>query len=298
MSAAPYMLGRPLRKLTPGGDVVDSLFASDRIDDTVVEDVTFAHCTFANVSFKGCTVRNTRFIDCVFANCYFRGTKLASATFSGCKFIDCDLSKVDVRTCDFKFYNSFTKCHIRFGEMRNSFPSEGNLRAHLCANLSREARMAGDISDSEKYRQAAAKGMEDHLWAAVTHQSAFYREKYRGTVRLSVLIEYVASKSRGYLWGYRRSWLVVLRNWAALNLLFFPGLFLLLRKGVERRGRPANLWDLWLGSIGNTLPGAGISDVEFISPPAQIVAFLEVLLAVVFGALVTALLFRSIFERA
>lgn len=299
MSAAPYMLGRPLRKLTPGGgSTADVLFASDRIDGLAIEDAKYAHCTFANVSFKDCTLLHTTFINCVFANCYFRKTKFNSIVFTGCKFIDCDLSKVDIRACNFKFYNTFTNCYIQYGELKNSLPSEGNLRSLLCSNLAREARQFDDIGDSEMYRQTAAKGLEEHLWAVVTHQSAFYKEKYRGSERLNALIEYVASKSRGYLWGYRRSWLVVLRNWAALNLVVFPVIFFLLRDGVERQGQPATVLDLWVGSIGNSLPGAGISDVQFVSVPAQLVAFVEVLLALVLGALIAALLFRSIFERS
>jgi hypothetical protein len=291
-------MGRPLRKLQADVSASDTLFASQRIDRAIIQGQVFKHCTFANISFKDCCIKDAIFVNCVFASCYFRKAQLESVKFSGCKFVDCDLGKIDVRVCDFKLYNSFSGCFIRFDEIRDSLPSEGNLKSHLCFNLAREARNLGAIRESDRFRQVAAEGLESHLLQAVRHASSFYREKYTGGARTSAFGEYLASKSRGYLFGYKRSWLVLLRNWIIANVIIFPLWFLLVRAGIQRDGRPVAVGDLWLGSLGNTLPGSGISDVKFVSAAAQFAAFIEVLSALLFGGLVAALIFRSVFERS
>lgn len=299
MTAAAYLMGRPLRQLDPGRNAEDSLFASQRVDGCTIDGQTYQHCTFANISFKDAHLQNATFMDCAFLSCYFRGTRLTSSRFSGCKFIDCDLEKVDVRTCDFKFYNSFANCMIKYHELEHSLPQEGNLRGHLCAGLATEARKLGALRDEGLFRQAAARGHESHLKAAWSHGSEFYRQKYSGMARLEALGSYVASRFRGYLWGYRRSFLVVLRNWLLMTLVAFPILFFLDRDSGLRRpgGAAASIPDVWLASVGNILPGSGISKIEFTSSVTVALAFIEVLIGLLLSGLVAALLFRAIFDR-
>jgi hypothetical protein len=147
------------------------------------------------------------------------------------------------------------------------------------------------------YRQRGAEATEEHLRAAFTHSSAYYRDKFRGTVRASAFIEYIRSRLRGFLWGYRRSSVVVLRNWAFFTLGVFPALFLLNQSGLHRADRRPQWTDAWLASIGTVLPGSGISDVKFESGMAQTIAFLETLTGLFFAGLVVALVFRAVFER-
>jgi hypothetical protein len=176
-------------------------------------------------------------------------------------------------------------------------PTEGNLRAHLCSNLASEARKAGALKDEGLYRQAGASGMEQHLRSAVRGSSQFFREKYAGSARWAALFEFIASRLRGYLWGYKSSSLVVFRNWSITTLLVFPILFLIFRDGVERGGRSATTGDIWLASIGNILPGSGISDVRFVSTACLVLAFIEVLLGLLYTGIVAALVFRAVFDR-
>jgi hypothetical protein len=302
VSAAAYLVGRRssrLEAVISGPDSVseDMLFAGQRIDSQSVSERTFRHCTFANVSFKDCDVSRTAFQNCVFADCYFRETRIYDCRFSACKFIACDFTKVDLRTSDLRYYNAFRDCWIKFGEVEHTLPPEPNLRAHLCLNLAEEARDAGALADAELYRQTGARANEEHLKAAVRHSSAYYRDKFRGTVRLSAFGEYAASRLRGYLWGYRRSFLVVLRNWAIVTLVAFPLLFLLTRSGLSRQGHDVSWADLWRASLGAVLPGSGISDIDFRSGLAQALAFFEVLFGLLFAGLVVALIFRAVFER-
>ena len=130
--------------------------------------------------------------------------------------------KIDIRASDLKYYNSFSDCYIPYGELAASLPSEGNLREHLCLNLAQEASRGGALKDAGLYQQAGARGREEHLKSAFLHSSEFYRKKYKGGARWEALIQYFGSRSRGYLWGYRRSSLVILRNWAIVTLGVFP----------------------------------------------------------------------------
>lgn len=293
-----YLVGRTrVQTIGPEDERHDSIFAALRLDGSRIEGKTFTNCTFANISFLGCTLEKIKFSNCVFIDCYFRNAKIESCEFSACKFIQSDLEKVDIRSCDLRFYNVFVDCYVKYDTIRDSLPSEGNLRARLCENLAGEARKAGASGDEGKYRQRAAAAIEEHWWCAVRGSSKFFREKYQGAHRLACLYDWLVSRLRGWLWGYRRSWLVVLRNWAILTILVFPSIFYLARSGLQRGGKPASTGDVWIASIGNMLPGSGISDVRFISNVCIYVAFVEVLVGLLFAGLVAALLFRAVYDR-
>jgi hypothetical protein len=297
-SGGAYLVGREIvTELPAKQNGADHIYASVRVDGQTFEDVRFTHCTFANVSFKQCVMKEVAFNNCVFIDCYFRGTRIERCRFYGCKFISSDLTKIDIRSCDFRFYNAFSDCFIKYDQMQYSLPTEGNLRAHLCTNLAREARSAGFSNDEGLYRQAGAKALEGHLLAAVWGSTPYFKEHYRGFERVEAGYTLAASRLRGYAWGYRRSWLVVLRNWAILTLLVFPIAFLACGRGLQKQGRPASAGDVWLASLGNILPGSGLSDVRFVSGVSLGFAFTEVLLGLLFAALIAALLFRSVFDR-
>lgn len=297
MSAAAFLVGRKHTRLLPTTSTTDALFAGQLLDGEKFSGVEFQNCTFANVSFKGCDLSGVKFDNCTFASCYFRNARLTSVEFRASRFIDCDLSKIDVRTCDLKWYNTFQGCFIPFRELEQSLPGEGNLKAHLCSTLSDEARRAGALKDAGLYRQAGAEAREAHLLAAVRQASQFYKDKYKGWNRFGAFVDYAASRSRGWLWGYRNSFLVVLRNWALLTLLAFPLAFIPLRADITEAGAKPSLPDLWLVSLGNTLPGSGIVRAEFLSWPARLIAFSEVLVGLLLAGLAVSLLFRAVFDR-
>ena len=137
------MVGRSRTTIVAGTETYsDALFAAHRYEGDVFTEHQFEHSTFANNSFK-----DTEFVRCTFRNVafvgvYFRDTILRECRFEGCKFIDCDMSRVDIRSCDLKFYNSFLRTHVPFARLSECLPKEGNLRQQLCENLAREA--AGD----------------------------------------------------------------------------------------------------------------------------------------------------------
>jgi hypothetical protein len=162
--------------------------------------------------------------------------------------------------------------------------------------MAREARISGATREAEWYQQEAAGANERHLRAAFGHKSNYYREKFQGALRFSALAQYVASKGRGYLWGYRRSFLVVARNWAIAALIIIPLLFLAGHSGLDKPGGVS--WsDAWLASITVAIPGPVAAEIQFSSAYTQFVAYTEAVLSLLFAGLVVALLFRAVFDR-
>ena len=297
MSAAAYMVGRKLAVLAQGASATGALFASELVDDMRFDDLTFKHCTFANVSFKSAQLINVRFEDCVFLRCYFRQTRLEDSVIVATKFIDCDLAKIDIRHCDIKYYNTFEGCFVKFRELESSLPNEPNLRSHLCLNLASEARALGALSDAGRYRQKAARAQEEHLYAAFMNRSQYYREKFTGTKRIAPLREWLGSRARGYLWGYKTSFLVVFRNWALATFGVFPLLFLLDLAATSRGARKGHAGDVVELSLSRVLPGVDDSTFGFHSAYAVMVADVEAIVGLLMGGLAIALLFRAVFDR-
>jgi hypothetical protein len=164
--------------------------------------------------------------------------------------------------------------------------------------LAEEASREGALKDAGLYRQAGARGREEHLKSAFLHSSQFYRDKYRGAARLNALVEYSGSRLRGWAWGYRRSFFTILRNWALVTLVLFPIIiFWPLKSSLQQSSKTARMGDLWIASIGNMLPGSGISQVGYISTSARLFAFFEVLVGLLFAGLAASLLFRAVFDR-
>jgi hypothetical protein len=298
VEAASYLVGRnsvPFVDLAGMASVTDALVASERLDGMTISG-TYKHTTFANVSFKAALVEGATFEDCTFANCYFRGTRINSSIFKGCRFIECDLNKIDVRDTDVKYYNQFADCFISFGQLSDSLPSEPNLKAHLCRNLAREARAKGALGDAGRYAQAGARAREEHLKGAAFGRSQFYRDKYKGTARVAMFGAWAASRLRGYAWGYRRSFLVVLRNWLVATFLLFPALFLVDRDSLGVSGKRSN-WLVLPASLSRMLPGAGFQKVDPGSVYTSLISGAEGLSALLFGSLAASLLVRAILDR-
>lgn len=302
MPAAAYLFGRHLTSLRPivgqpSEGKEDCLFAAERLDGMTIEGGKFEHCTFSNISFKDCTIADAEFRNCTFLGSYFRQARIKNSKFEGCKFFDCDFTKVDIRTCDIRFYNRFIGCWIPRDILEHNLPQEPNLRHHICANLAREARISGAIRDAEWYQQAAARANEEHLRSAVRHSSQYYREKFRGTLRVSALTQLIMSKARGYLWGYRRSFLVVARNWGIATIVFFPVLYLVGGGSTFEAPDDASWSDAWLASVAVTVPSPTLPDVVLASKYGQIVALIQSASSLLFAGLVVALLFRAVFDR-
>jgi len=223
-----YLVGRELvgRKPDTWPSAIkpakDKLYAAVRKDEEILEGIEFKHCTFANVSFKSAALRQCRFTNCAFLNCYFRKCEMVGSAFIGCKFIGCEFPHATIQSCDFK-YSSFEECSIPFAEMEHSLPREPNLREELSRSLSMASDGLGLSSDGRKYRLTSIQAREEHLKAAIFGNSEWYQSHYTGFRKLKALVQFVASRMNGIVWGHGEN--VVRSCWqpAGTRCGCFPG---------------------------------------------------------------------------
>jgi hypothetical protein len=272
----------------------DMLFAAVRKDGETLDGLEFAHCTFANVSFKEAILRQCRFTDCAFLGCYFRKCEMVGAAFIGCKFVGCDFPKATVQSCDFK-HSSFQECFIPFAEMEHSLPREPNLREELARGLAISSGALGLDDEARRYRLAAIQAREEHLRAAVLSNSDWYQRHYSGLRKFTALIQLLASRANGLLWGHGEKWLVLVRNILALALAVFPAALWFAQGGLQRQSGPLGIGDLvWL-SVTTIIPVDGVSSVVATAWVSRVILTTEAFVGVVAaGLLVTQLVRRML----
>ena len=274
----------------------DLLFAAIRKDGESLKGLVFAHCTFANVSFKDVELNHCRFINCAFLNCYFRKTQLVGSSFVGCKFISCEFPKARIQSCDFK-YSRFDSCALTFDELEHSLPREPNLREALCHELAIASDILGIYRDARKYRLKAIEARQEHLKAAVLSQSEWYESHYPGVRRVRALLAWVGHSLNGVIWGHGEKWQVLLRNLVILALGIFPLLLWLSRPGLSVGGDVPGIGELiWL-SVTTMIPVSGLSAVEVTSLQARVILVTEGFVGIVTAGLFVALLVRGILRR-
>lgn len=292
-----YHLGRELVQLQAPYGGCDKTYAAQRLDDEIIVDARFEHCTLSNLSFKGATVKRAHFLNCVFIGCYFRRAQFVDSRFVGCRFFDCNFAHVAVQSCDFRF-SSFHSCQIPYAELSYSLPTEPNIREQLTRILSLESSRLGLSSEARLYRMAEIKAREEHLFAAFSGQSHWYREHFDFVGRVRCLGEWILSLFNRWLWGYgERSW-VLIRNLLALSLFVFPALFYWFRdQFTHRNGDEPGLWDAINFSLQNVTPAGVVSQLVPEGPTVRFLAGFESLLAVVAVALFASYIFRWSLHR-
>ena len=292
MSDEAYLVGRtkaPLRSPFKGQDQV---FAADRLDGQTISGADFAHCTFANVSFKEVKLDGSHFTNCTFIGCYFRRTKLSNSSFQASKFLSCDFPKATIQRCDFSSAK-FSDCYVPFAEMEHSLPSQPNLREALARNLTIETDKLGLPGERRLYRMAELKAREQHLLAAVMARSAWYKAHFDPLARLGAASRLVGSYVNKLLWGYGERISVLLRNFAVAGLLLFPALFYTLREQLASTpGGTVDLKDVVYFSLANIVPTGIQSNIKAVGALAQFLTTVESLFGVVTAGLLATYIFR------
>ena len=293
-----FLVGRTLgvwpQASTPAEDLI---FAGERKDGEVFEAVEFAHCTFANVSFKDAELTQCRFINCAFLNCYFRKTSIHGSTFFGCKFIACEFPKATVHSCDFK-YSKFTQCHIPFDELEHSLPREPNLREELCHELSIASDASGDVRDARRYRLKAIEAQTEHLKAAVLGRSTWYETHYTGLRKAKAFADLVGHWANGLMWGHGEKWWVLLRNLLIMAFVIFPMLLWSVSEGLNRDGQMLTIWEIFWLSVTTIFPVDGVANsVQATTLLARLVLVAEGFVGIVAAGLFVAMVVRAIIKR-
>jgi hypothetical protein len=272
------------------------LFAATRKDGETLEGMEFEHCTFANVSFKDVTLRQCRFTDCAFLSCYFRKCQIVGGAFIGCKFAGCDFPKVTIQSCDFK-HSRFEECSIPFAEMEHSLPREPNLREELARGLGISSDALGLDADGRRYRLAAIQAREEHLSAAILSKSDWYQRHYSGLRKLEALVQLVASRVNGIVWGHGEKWFVLVRNLVVLAFVGFPAALWFARGGLQQQSGELGVADLvWL-SVTTIVPVDGVTSVVATDWISRGLLTSEAFIGVVAAGLLVAQLVRRMLKR-
>ncbi|MEO8289370.1 MAG: pentapeptide repeat-containing protein [Gaiellaceae bacterium] len=285
------LVNRPLAALRDPWAYSDVAF-SERLDGHTIQHGMFAHCTFANVSFKGCEIADSKFIDCAFISCYFRKAEIRNSQFDGCKFIDCEFPKLTLQSTKFMF-PQFRGCFIPFNEMRPNLPPEPELRSLAAAELAREAYALGHPRDARLFRLQALRANEAHLWGAFRASSSYYKQHFNTIGRAASGARWVASQANRVIWGNGERGLTLLVSFLLLTLVVFPIIFNLVGGVHDVRGGTTTA-DYLLLSADSVTGYNGLSSVVLASTAAKVTALSELIVGLVWFGLFITILFRRI----
>jgi hypothetical protein len=286
------LANRPLTSLAKPWTHSEVSFAGQRLDGVPIDLGLFTHCTFSNISFKGCTITDSRFVNCAFISCYFRKTTIQNSKFDGCKFIECDFPKVRVQSTDFMF-PQFKGCFIAYDEMKPNLPAEPELREIVAIELARESYTHGNTTDARKYRIEALRSHEQHLADAFRARSSYYKERYDLAARARAGVAWIGSQANRIVWGNGERGAVLLFNFLLLTLVVFPMVFAAIG-GVRPIAGKLTTIDYVLLSIDSATSYSGLSGVQLISSGARILAVLELVIGLLTFGLFITVLFRRI----
>jgi hypothetical protein len=302
VAADAYLVGRATEILQSPFEGKDLLFAGQRLDDAALSLPSYAHCTFANISFKSARMEGGRFVNCVFVSCFFRKADIRGCSFSSCRFIDCEFPGASFSSCDFR-YARFVGCYVAADEIEHNLPMEPNLREHLAKNLAREAAALGDSHDARRFRLWEMEAREVNSWAAVVGKTKWYRDHYDSRARLVTFFRLAGSVLNRVLFGYGERLWVLNRNFLVATLMLFPAYYFVAvagLTGVTLSGLAIQQSPI-LGavefSIKNAVIGAFVSQVSPDTVAVRVAAALQICLTAVWASLVASYLFRWSLQR-
>jgi pentapeptide repeat protein len=293
-----YFAGRTPAQIVAPYTGTKHIYGSELLDGSTIQNASYEHCTFANISFKDVTIQDGRFLNCVFMACYFRKAQLRTSSFSASRFIDCEFPDTSFSACDFR-YARFIGCYVDYREIEHSLPQEPNLRHALAHNLAREAAKLGDAVQAQAYRLAQLSAREIDLWGAYRGTSKWYREHYDLQARVRALFQLLGSYLNRLLFGYGERPAVLLRNYALAAFIVFPAIFMTIPNAISNPVSAGQItfWNALDFSVHNATAGAIDTPVVANTLFARILAGAESLLAAIWGSLFASYLFRWSLHR-
>ncbi len=139
---------------------------------------------------------------------------------------------------------------------------------------------------------------EQHLKAAISGESQWYKEHFDCFGRFKAFFELTLSLLNRWLWGYGEHATVLVRNLILLVFFVFPILFYVFKDQLSNNlGRQVGLFDFFYFSLENVIPAGGGSEIVAIGSITRFLAGFESLLGVVSIALFAAYIFRWSIRR-
>ncbi len=151
----------------------------------VAKEVRFEGVNFSYTIFDTCYLRKCVFINCNFTGCRFKDSNLHGSSFEGCKF-------------DYAF---FDKTIVDPEILESGCPGPENLRDKFARTLRTNFQSLGDYSSVNKAVHLELDAKEEHLRKAWRSKESYYRQKYKGIVRVKMFIGWLNFKAFDYIWG-------------------------------------------------------------------------------------------------
>jgi hypothetical protein len=278
-----------------GQPITDTLFIDERFEDKKqLTGVRFEHCTFANISFKGATLRDCHFKACVFEGCYFRETTLRDCHFPASRFVDCEFPKPSIFGCGFQ-YTRFRRTAPEFGLMEPNLPGEPNLCRDLCQNLATEAAALGHEREARRYRLRGIQEHEEFLRRGYRWSDDYSESHFPGLQRVLAFVALCWSRLNGWLWGHGEYIRRLLLNLLVLAFVLGPGLLYLFKDHLHGKAS-VDLGDCLALSVASVLNNSGTSGVSATGIGLAIVLTLTGSGLLFLGLFVT-YLFRAVTRR-
>ncbi|MFT3880401.1 MAG: pentapeptide repeat-containing protein [Gemmatales bacterium] len=149
------------------------------------KDLTFHNVDFKYSIFDDCYLRNCKFIGCDFTGATFKSSNLRGTHFSGCAFR----------------YSSWEKTIVDEDILRDCLPPEENIANDLVRSLRVNFAQIGNYTAVNKAASIEVTLTRIHYYKAAYSGETYYRNKYSGLNRFSVILQHCKLKFLDALWG-------------------------------------------------------------------------------------------------
>ena len=131
-----------------------------------------------------------------------------------------------------------------------NLPKYENIRLNLLKNLRVNAEQIGERDILERLIIAEANTLTEHYKKAFTHNESYYKEKYKGFLRIKNFFKYIGMKSKKILWNHGYSYIRILI--VSLIFLFLMSILPTIRS-IGDSTLLSDITELLLNSIWNSI---------------------------------------------
>jgi hypothetical protein len=277
---------------------IDSCFINERVDGLVLAGQQLTHAVFVGIGLKAAKFTNVDFSHSTFVRCYFRNAELRGCNFTGCRFVECDFPGAALINCQLQ-YSEWRDTSIDSRQILSNLPEGPNIASRLLEFLRANSLARGDGPEARRYLFAAMRCSREHYYRVAFAQASYYRDKYRGFLRIRGALRWIGLLLERLLWGYGES-PALMFFWASILILGFaayyslraPGLFGFGSLGVSEALKSAVQFSAlaFASNTPNWAPSVKLAAIE-----SAMVA--ESLVGIVFIGVIAAVVYRRISLR-
>lgn len=184
---------------------IDAKFESN------VSNADFKNILFIRLVAKGKRFEKVDFKYTIFDTCYLRDCVFDSCDFTGCRFTGTNF--YGARFCGCKFdYAIFERTMVDSEILDSGLPPYENLKLKLARTLRMNYQQIGDTGAANKAIKVELSATETHLKKAWLSNESYYRNKYKGKMRMVLFFQWLSFKILDFIWGNGESPLRLTRS--------------------------------------------------------------------------------------